>query len=665
MLPLIIILAVPRVLSRDICYSVDNVCEANVKNAQSIHYSGYDFVGNTHPLVSSKTPVYNNIKHFLKENICNDGTLITGLSQNTSSEIFGNREHKHTYYGKDGSIMGATQAQTIYLLERVMIHQPTNAIPFTLNYGSTRIFPDIELVSVWWGHFYSLLKAHSKIQLVPISVPEPYSIEGQAQYTLSCPAGTVLVIVDPRCTFTTQLEIDQTESDYDEEVIGTPENIFGSADPQNCVRRVPMLFSGSVRVTTYHHIGRWSKVCTPSVYLCATGSPIVRQIHIIKSSNPIKVPTVHESRYNELDEIPFACNCQESEVAQGLVNLSKACVYKRTSGQIDLDKIVQSERHTLRQLCNADIACDNDALELHSIRECGCKKSSTNLIPQYKNDHGILKDPYGFSMTSPCQTWIPHQAVNKSVLLPPFKRIHTCDENLPSFRRRLLGIHVKFCLPFIVTVCFGKSNSEGGVTKAVLQNITNSLETSIQSLANKAKQIQNNLNSASHIFNQYSLHINKIERNIQYIIKNLNAFITSTNRNFDITQMEIETLRIQTTLNKLSVKHLYMFLKALHADRLDILKKGFNIDKDTGCVSVPDNYKLQAFPVLEGETGGKIGTLPQFKTQTFIFTLAPHIDISKLKDPPKKGTNTTVVIAVVICIIVIAIVIFVCILKLW
>jgi len=661
---ILLVLVIRSILSRDICYSVNNVCETDVKNAQSIHYSGYDFVGDTRHLVHPDTPVYNDVKHFLKENICHEGTLFTGLSKNKSIAIFGPREDKYTYYGKDGSIIGATQSQTVYLQERVMIHQPTKGIPFQLNYGSTRIFPDITLVQVWWAHFYSLIKAHSEIQLVSVLVPDPSSIQGQTQYTLAC-AGTILVIADPRCTFTTELEVDPAETDYDDQVTGTRTTVFGGAEPRNCIRRVPMLFSGSVRVTTYHKLNELSQICTPSTYICGIGQPAVRQIHIIKSSDPIQIPTIHESTFIQTDQIPFACNCKEEDLDQGLFNVNDSCAFTQTMGQIKFDQVVQSERHTLRQLCNADITCDNDALESHSTRECGCKKTSTNLIPQYQNNHGILKDPYGFSVTTPCKSWIPHQAKDTSVLLPPFKRIHACDENLPSLRGKR-SIHPEFCLPLIVTVCFGQGNgAEGAVTKAVLQNVTDSLETSIRSLADKAKEIQNNLNSATHVFNRYSLRINQIEQNIQFIIKNLNSFITSTNRNFDITQMEIETLRIQTTIDKLNFKHLYLFLKALHSDRLAKVKEGFIIDNNTGCVSVPDHYKIKHFRTIEGLfTNQTLSSLPEIIPQTFTFTLAPHIDLTKLKDPTKKGgLNTAVVIAIVVCIIVVALVIFVCICK--
>lgn len=662
---ILLLLALHVVLSSDICYSVNNVCETDVQDKRTIHYSGYDFVGEAHSLVHPRTPVYNDVKHFLKENICKEGTLITGLSKNKSIDIFGSRPDTYTYYGKDGSVMGANQAQTIYLQERVMIHQPIKGIPFQLNYGSTRIFPDIKLVTIWWGHFYSLLKAHSEIQLVPILVPEPNSNPGQLQYTLACSSGTVLVIADPRCTFTTQTEVDPAEADYDDSVIGTQTTVFGGGiERRKCTRRVPMLFSGSVRVTTYPRMATASKVCTPSTYLCATGPPIVRQIHVIKSNTSIHIPSVQESTFTETDQIPFACNCDEDAVAQGL-RTRTPCTYTQTTGQIELDKVVQSERHALRQLCNADVTCDNDALEWHSTRECGCKKTSTNFIPQYHNDHGILKDPYGFSFTTPCKSWIPHQAKNTSVVLPPFQRVHACDKNLPSFRRKR-SIHQDFCLPLIVAVCFSDSDKgdEGAVTKAALQNITISIETSIQSLADKAKKIQNNLNTASQVFNRYSLRINKIERNIQYIIQNLNAFITSTNRNFDITQMEIETLRIQTTIDKLNFQHLYTFLKALHADRLTKVKQGFIINSDTGCVSVPNQHKLSHFGTLdELYANHTFPALPELRTHTFTFTLAPHLDITKLESPKKKGLNTAVVIAIVVCIIVIAIVLLICVCK--
>lgn len=609
------------VFARDLCYSVNNVCETDVHNSQSIHYSGYDFVGNTHPLVHPDTPIYDDVKHFLKENICNEGTLITGLSKNQSINIFGNRRDEHTYYGKEGSIMAATQGQFIYLQERVMIHQPIKAIPFQLNYGSTRIFPDLELVSVWWGHFYSLLKSHSNIQLVPISVPEPSTIKGQTQYTLSCPSGTVLVIADPRCTFKTQFEIDPAEMDYDDVVVGQHTNIFGGTPfPQVCIRRIPMLFTGSVQVTTYNQIHTLAQVCTPSTYICATGPPIVRQIHIIKSSIPIHAHTTKESTYINSDQIPFQCTCSENDVAQKLINKDNHCSYDVVAGTVQLDRVVQSERHTLRQLCKADIVCDNDALEPHSIRECGCPKTSKNLIPQYNDDHAILRDPSGFSMTTPCKSWIPHQVKDTSILIPPFKRVRACDENLPSFRRRKRAFNVDFCAPIIVTVCFNdkKNNSEGGVTKAVLQNITNSIEISIRSLAEKSKQIQNQLNSANHVFNAYNLRINKIERDIKDIINHLNSFIATTNHNFDITHMEIEALRVKTEINKINFNHLIQFLKALHADRLSKMKLGFILNNNTGCVSLPQSPQLHFFPTMPGgDINHTLPPLPTLRTQTF------------------------------------------------
>ena len=611
-------------VAREICFTVNNTCGTAEIYKHSVQYAGNEFIGEKRSIIPNDIVIYDNITHFVAENICDNYTLITGLSKDLYNKEQKRRKDAYTLYGQSGSIMAMATEQTIHITRRLVIHESFNVVNWKTNVN-TNLYPDPLTVGVWWDHFYMLLQTNSVVQVKKIG-NKIKNTEGES-YRLDCKNGKILVIADLSCVYVHELF---TSERYKYPLAGV--------STETCARKLPKVFSGSVIVKVPQKNKNAKRSCTSMYYICASGEPTARAIHIIKRG--LTAPQIANQELDKVSdkEYVFECTCKENDYMTQDQTLSTKCVYKRTDLDYDRLQVLNYEILSIKSLCNKNDRCHYDTSMQDSLRACKCISSNHQVpIELYNNKHGMLKNPLGFQAIHPCKTWLPYNAIDSFVLGPPFRKIKSCggddigNNNYEANSKRNKRSSRNYCTMSAFGFCMrsrSRSRSrrrKGAASAKSVRNMQKNIQKTFKAESEALKRNQKHDNLVSNKVNLNSYRIVDTSSVLEDVILEINSDLSKMEQGMVNIQMQIEMNRIQTVINELNMHNIRTFMVGIHKDRLNLAGDEFKINETTGCVDVPDvpeGIKLHHLTTITSYP-----SLKPIKSEQFKFTIAPPVNI--------------------------------------
>ena len=614
-------------MPREVCFNAKDTCGTAENYKHSIQYEGNEFIGEKRSIIPKDIVIYDNITHFIAENICDNYTLITGLSKDLHNKEQKLRKDAYTLYGQFGSIMGMATEQTVNITRRLVIHEPVNVVTWKTNLN-TNLYPDPLTVGVWWDHFYTLLQTSSVVQIKKIKNIIKNS-EGES-YRLDCKNGKILVMVDLSCVYVHELF---TSERYKSPLASLRHQTkLAGISTETCARKLPKVFSGSVIVKVPPKNINAKRSCTSMYYICASGEPTARAIHIIKRGLPAPHIVKQELDKASDKEYIFECSCKENDYMTRVETLAIKCIYKRTDVDYDVSQVLKHEFFSIQSLCNTTIRCHYDTSMQESLRACKCISLNPQVpIEHYNNKHGMLMEPIGFQTIHPCKSWIPYDARDSFVLRPPFKKIKPCDvnndknnnyETTSNRTRRSL-----WKCAYTIGQCGDKKNRGSASAKSV-KDMQKNVHKTFKAAYDEMKHNVRHDNLVTNRVNRNSYRIVDTSSVLEDVILEINNDLATIERGMANIHMQIEMNRIQTVINEVNMHNIRTFIRGLHKNRLNLVGNKFKINETTGCVDIPDVPK--GINLHHLDTISAYSSLKPIKREQFKFTIAPPVNIKTI-----------------------------------
>lgn len=601
-----VLLVLHSAVPYEVCYNAKDTCGTDEKYKSSIQYSGSEFTGTKTSIIPNNTMTYENITDFIVKNICNNYTLFTGVSKDWYNKEHKQRNDAYTFYGSGGSIMASDQEQEVHISRRLVIHQPFNVVSWKSNLN-TSLYADPFTAGVWWDHFYTLLRSSSVVQVKKIENITTIN-EGES-YRLECDSGKILVMADMSCVYVHDLF---TSEEYNP-TLGSLNHLtkIPVLPSGTCGRKLPKLFSGSVLVKVPEQNIISNRSCTNMYYICASGNPTARAIHIVRAlpSHVVKEEIISTPE----TEHPFQCSCKEEDYMGNVETITTKCTFEKSKVNYNASEVLKHEINSIKSLCEKSDRCHYNTSIQDSLRPCNCNGSNPKVpIEHYNNQHGMMKNPVGYEAIQPCKQWWPYAARKLFYLAPPFKKITSCTNNEMSLKRTKRSYR----------------NKDGPASLISVIALQNNAHKTFKSAYDEMKRNQEHDNLVTNRVNRNSYRIVDTSSILQNVIEEIDKDLSIIEHAITNIHMQMQLDQIQIVINQLNIRNIREFLKLLHQNKLSLIADKFEINETTHCIEIPDTpqhiklhhmMSLTTYPLLS-----------PLKMENFTFKIPHKIHISSI-----------------------------------